>query len=175
MSVEISKFLTGFTGPGGFLTGTTTDTGQTITGQAVSPQVSQSISFQESLARFQNILSGGELPETFRQATFSANQLEIGGALNTLSLGLNEQINVRETQRTETNSAIQMLAGSVEEVNARISQQLQQLGQAVSQTAEGGKTNINPFAFLTENPLFAGIGVGGLAVGGIVLLLLLRR
>jgi len=53
---------------------------QTITGQAVSPQVSFSESFQSSLSILQNILSGGELPETFRQATVTTNLLALGQA-----------------------------------------------------------------------------------------------
>ena len=79
---------------GGFITGTTTNTGQTITGQSVSPQVSLSESFQSSLNIFQNILSGGELPETFRQAIVTTNLLDLGQASKNITDALNEQISI---------------------------------------------------------------------------------
>ena len=173
MSAEISRFLTGFRGPGGFLTGTTRDTGQTITGQAVSPRVSQSVSFQQSLSRIQNILAGGELPETFRQSITTQNLLGLGQASVDISSALSEQIAIREQQRVQTNEAIANQAARIGQINERVSTQLTQLGNSLKNIGSG--QGFEPLKFLTDNPLLGGIGVGGLAVGGIVLLLLLRR
>jgi len=96
-------------GLGGFLTGTTTDTGQTITGQTVSEQVAQSPSFQSALNIFSNILSGGELPETFRESVTTGNLLGLGQASLDISSALNEQITLGQQQLARTQEAIEIV------------------------------------------------------------------
>jgi len=158
-------------GPGGFIEGTTTDTGQTITGQEVSIGVSQSISFQESLARLQNILRGGELPETFRQSVVTTNLLGLGDASNIISTALNEQITIRENQRAIDQEAFtnQQLAQNT--INEQFTSALGSLTKSLGDVGQGG---FDPIGFLTENPLIGGIGIGGLAVGAVVLFLVLK-
>ena len=84
---------------GGFVTGTTRDTNQTITGQSVDESTSNSSSFQSSLSIFNNILKGGELPNTFREQTFADNQIALGQSAIDASRAINEQIAIREAQR----------------------------------------------------------------------------
>ena len=82
-------------------------------------------------------------------------------ALN-IDTSLNKQIAIREAQRAETFDFIR-------KIEDRISAQLVDLGETTK--GESG----NPFEFITDNPLLSGLSVGVLAVGGIVLLLLLRK
>jgi len=84
----------------------------------------------------------------------------LGQASIDISGALSEQVAIREEQK------------------ARIEEQLrnQQIAiNAISEGQAGSVTGFDPIAFFTENPLIGGIGIGGLAVGAIVLLLLLRR
>lgn len=153
------------------LAGQATAAPQTITGQSVSPQVSFSESFQSSLSIFQNILSGGELPETFRQATVTTNLLALGDASKNITDALNEQITIRENQRAADNDAFlnqQILQTNINEgfTNA--------LGDITKSLGDIGKGGFDPIKFLTDNPLIGGIGIGGLAVGAVVLFLVIK-
>jgi len=46
-----------------------------------------------------------------------------------------------------------------------------ELGESLKGISAGG---FDPIKFFTDNPLIGGIGIGGLLVGGVVLLLVLR-
>lgn len=144
---------------------------QTITSQQISEQVAASTSFQQAATIFQNILSGGELPETFRESVTTLNLLGLGEASLDISGALSEEVAVRERQRIEITDAIKRQEVFTTQVNERLSQQVTQLGESLK-TGAGG---FDPIKFFTENPLFLGLSVGGLAVGAVVLLLVLRK
>jgi len=169
--VEISKFLQGFIGPGGFISGTTRDTGQTITGQSISTQVASSPIFQQSASIFQNILSGGGLPESFKESVVSQNLIGLGQASLDISSALNEQITIRENQRKIDNESLQNTQLAIGQINERLSRQVTELSKSFSEINTG---DFDPIKFFTDNPLIGGIGIGGLAVGAVVLLLVLK-
>lgn len=146
---------------------------QTITGQTVSPQVSLSESFQSSLNIFSNILSGGELPETFRESIVTQNLLGLGQASIDISGALSEQVAIREQQLAKTQEAIRNQQLLTESINERLSGQVTELGKAFSGLSGGN--GFDPIKFFTDNPLIGGIGIGGLAVGAVVLLLVLKK
>jgi len=89
----------------------------------VSEQVAQSPSFIQASQVLKNILSGGELPETFRESVTTTNLLNLGQASLDISAALN-------TVATQQNEQISTLAGVVGEINQRVSQQLIDLGKA---------------------------------------------
>jgi len=90
----------------------------------------------------------------------------LGEASVDISNALNRQIAIRESQRAET-------LGIIDRINERLTQQVTDLGKNLP----GG--DINPIdgivKFFTDNPILSGFSLGSLAVGGIVLLLLLRK
>lgn len=143
----------------------------TITGTATI-QSTLSDSFLQAKAILDNILSGGELPETFRQATVTQNLLGLGQASIDISQALSEQVTIREEQLARTQEAIRNQQIFTDEVNQRLSQQATELGQSLGDIGQGG---FDPIKFFTDNPLIGGIGIGGLAVGAVVLLVLLRK
>jgi len=89
----------------------------------------------------------------------------LGGKSLDLEKSINEQIDVRESQRAET-------FGFIDKINTRISDELIKLGDTTKDS--GGK----PFGFISDfvnNPILLGLGTTGLIVGGIVLILLLKK
>lgn len=148
---------------------------QTITRTTFPAPVVADPSFQSSLSIFSNILSGGELPETFRESTVTENLLGLGEASKTISDAVNQQIIIREQQQARTQEAIRNQQLFTESVNQRLSGQVTQLGQSLTQLSSATGTGFDPIKFFTDNPLIGGIGIGGLAVGAVVLLLVLRR
>ena len=144
---------------------------QTITGQQVSPQVAISPSFQQAATIFQNILAGGELPETFRQAVTTTNLLGLGQASIDISSALSEQVTIREQQLARTTEAIRNQRIFTESINERLSQQITALGKSFGDI---NTQQFDPIKFFTDNPLIGGIGIGGLLVGGVILLIALR-
>jgi len=83
----------------------------------------------------------------------------LGQASVDISKALGEQVTIRETQRAET-------LGLIGEINKRLSGQVTALGE----TGKG----LDPLKFLTDNPLLLGLSAGGIAVGAIVLIILLK-
>ena len=81
----------------------------------------------------------------------------LGEAAVGISGALSEQVTIREEQlaRTQEQLRNQQLA-----INALIE------GQAAA--------GFDPIKFFTDNPLIGGIGIGGLAVGAVILLIALR-
>jgi len=148
------------------------ETPQTITSQQVSPAVASSASFQQAATIFQNILSGGELPETFRESVTSRNLLGLGEASIDISNALSQQVAIREEQLARTQEAIRNQQILTDSINERLSRQTTQLGESLKDLST---STFDPIKFFTDNPLIGGIGIGGLVVGGVVLLILLKR
>ena len=99
------------------------------------------------------------------------NLIGLGEASVDISKALNEQITIREQQRAIDVEAVSNQQIQINQLNERLSKQVSELGQALSNLGSGG---FDPIKFLFDNPIFAGIGIGGLAVGGVVLLLVLK-
>jgi len=152
-------------GPVPGLTGSRIVTG-TATGQSTL-----SDSFLQARSILDNILSGGELPETFRESVTTANLLGLGQASLDISKALNEQITIRENQRAIDQEAArnnQILQNSI---NEAFTTTLGDIGKSISDIGKGG---FDPIKFITDNPLLGGIGIGGLAVGAVVLFLVIK-
>ena len=99
------------------------------------------------------------------------NLLALGEASLDISQALNENITIREQQRAIDVERVSNQQIQINQLNERLSKQVQELGDALKDIGSGG---FDPIKFFTDNPLFAGLGIGGLAVGGVVLLLVLR-
>jgi len=140
---------------------------QTITGQIGDT----SASFQQAANIFESILKGGEIPETFRQATVTQNLLGLGQASIDISAALSEQVAIREQQLARTQESIRNQQLSQNVINEQFTKTFGELTKSVGDI---GKGDSDPLKFLTDNPLIGGIGIGGLLVGGVVLLVLLR-
>jgi len=150
------------------LAGQATAAPQTITGQTGD----LSSSFQQAASIFDSILSGGELPETFRESVTTTNLLGLGQASLDISSALNEQITIRENQRATDQEAFtnqQILQTSI---NEGFTNALADISKSFGDIGKGG---FDPIKFFTDNPLIGGIGIGGLAVGAVVLLILLKK
>lgn len=158
---------------GGFIEGTTTDTGQTITKQSVDPVTSNSDSFQSSLSIFSNILQGGELPETFRESVFSSNQIAIGESIidranesQALADSINQQIEIRESQRIED-------LGFLQAVDDRLSGQITDLGGSISDVSNSAGSDggfFGGFKLPTLNDIKTPLLLAGLALGALIIL-----
>jgi len=164
-------------GTGGFLDSITTSpivtglTGTaTITGTATT-QASLSDSFAQAKAILDNILSGGELPETFRESVTTANLLGLGQASIDISQALSEQVTIREEQLARTQEAIRNNQILQTNINEQFTKAFGDLTNTLGNVGQGG---FDPIKFFTDNPLLGGIGIGGLLVGGVVLLLVLK-
>lgn len=162
---------------GGFLDSITTSpivTGLTgtaiITGTATT-QATLSDSFLAAKTILNNILSGGELPETFRESVTTQNLLGLGQASIDISQALSEQVTIREDQLARTQEAIRNNQLAQNSINEAFTKSLGDISNAFSDIGKGG---FDPIKFFTDNPLIGGIGIGGLLVGGVVLLVLLR-
>jgi len=158
-------------GLGGFIEGTTRDTGQTITGQISDLTASQRIPLIESFNNLQRFLAGGELPESFRQATVTENLLGLGQASIDISQALSEQVTIREDQLARTQEAIRNNQILQTNINEQFTKAFGDLTNTLGNIGQGG---FDPIQFFTDNPLIGGIGIGGLAVGAVVLFLVLK-
>lgn len=137
-----------------------------------SPDVTLSPQVEQQRTNLQTFLFSGQLPETFRESIVTQNLLGLGQASIDISGALSEQVTIREQQRARTQEQIRNQSIAIGEINERVSRQLIELGDSLGGISTGG---FDPIKFFTDNPLFAGISIGGLLVGGVVLLLLLRR
>ena len=99
------------------------------------------------------------------------NLLALGEASLDISQALNENITIREQQRAIDVESVANQQIQINQLNERLSKQVQELGDALKNIGSGG---FDPIKFFTDNPIFLGLGIGGLAVGGVVLLLVLR-
>lgn len=99
------------------------------------------------------------------------NLFKLGAASVDISGALSEQVQIREEQRVKTQEQISNLAIATGQINERLSIQVTELGESLKGISAGG---FDPIKFFTDNPLIGGIGIGGLLVGGVVLLLVLR-
>jgi len=96
----------------------------------------------------------------------------LGQASVDVTNALSENIQIREDQRARDNEAVANQQIQINQINERLSGQVTDLGQSLEDLASGAS---NPLEFLTQNPLFLGLGIGGIAVGAIVLLLLIKK
>lgn len=119
--------------------------------------------------------------DLFNKFTTSLSSIFMGATVEREALGLasidisqalSEQIAIREQQRARDNEALQNTQIHIEQINERLSRQVTELGQSITDISKGG---FDPIKFFTDNPILGGIGIGGLAVGAIVLLLVLKR
>jgi len=157
-SINISPTVTGLTGAA------------TITGTPTI-QATLSDTFLKARSILDNILSGGELPETFRESVTTANLLGLGQASIDISTALSEQVAIREEQLARTQEAIRNQQISQNVINEAFTKSLGDLTKAFGDIGQGG---FDPIKFITDNPLLGGIGIGGLLVGGVVLFLVLK-
>lgn len=135
------------------------------------PDVPLSPAVEQQRTTLQTFLFSGTLPPSQFEAVTTRNLLGLGQASIDISQALSEQVAIREQQRTKDNEALQNTQIALGQINERLSRQVTELGQLF-----GGitATGFDPLKFLTDNPLIGGIGIGGLLVGGVVLLVLLR-
>jgi len=154
------------TGEGLFGTSTAfvTSTGSTIstTDRLSSLQSSFSTSFNRILDGLQS--------SNFLLRT-QINELALGQASIDISKALNEQIVERERQRAVDNETVSNQQIQINVLNERLSKQVQELGESLSNIGQGG---FDPIKFFTDNPLIGGIGIGGLAVAAVVLFVVLK-
>ena len=123
-----------------------------------------------------SIVSGSTqtIIDNLKNSFFDVTRLKLTGleeASFDISAALNENITIREDQRAVEQEAVRNQQIQINQLNERLSKQVQELGDALKDIGSGGFDIIK---FFTDNPIFAGIGIGGLAVGGVVLLLVLR-
>jgi len=100
------------------------------------------------------------------------NLFKLGAASVDISGALSEQVQIREAQLARTQEQIRNQNIAVEQINERLSRQVTQLGESITDLSRGQA--FDPIKFFTENPIIGGIGIGGLLVGGAVLLIALR-
>jgi hypothetical protein len=150
---------------GGFLTGTTTNTGQSIMGGGTGEGVESGLSTRRIINNIQNIIDGNLVssPEyQFNQVqvplmNLATNQVKIGESIiginqnqQILSDGLNNQIAIRESQRTDDQAFVKEVQDQINSDNA---------GGDSKGFFEG-----LAFPKISNNILIA----GGLVVGGIL-------
>ncbi len=157
-------------GPGGFLTGTTTDTGQSILG---GTGVESGLSTRTIINRIEAIIDRnlvGSPQFQFEQVQVPLFNLQ--EASKNISDALNKQITIRENQRAVDQEQVrnQQIAQNV--INEGFTGALGDLTKSLGDVGKGG---FDPIKFFTDNPLIGGIGIGGLAVGAIILFLVLRK
>ena len=86
------------------------------------------------------------------------NLIGLGEASLDISKALNENITIREQQRAIDVETVSNQQIQINQLNERLSKQVSELGQAFSNLGSGG---FDPIKFLFDNPIFAGIGIGG--------------
>jgi len=96
----------------------------------------------------------------------------LGEASLDISSALNEQITIREQQIDRINESLRNQQIFTTSVQEQTTKGLADITTAISDVGKGG---FDPLQFIQDQPLLSGIGVGGLAVGAVILLLLLRR
>ncbi len=156
-------------GLGGFLTGTTTDTGQSILGGS---GVQSGLSTRNIINRIEAIVDRnlvGSPQFQFEQVQVPLFNLE--QASKNISDALNENITIREDQRAADQEAFRNQQILQNTINEGFTTSLGDLSKALGDIGKGG---FDPIKFFTDNPLIGGIGIGGLAVGAVVLLVLLK-
>ncbi len=174
-------------GPGGFIEGTTTDTGQTITGQFVPISIfdNPDSGFKSSLSILNNILNSGldklgnripntgaqGIPVSAAEALQNFNLIGLGDASRDITSALNEQITKREEQRAKDQEAARNRQIAQTNINEGFTNALGDISKSLGDFGKGG---FDPLKFLDDFPLLGGIGIGGLAVGAVVLLLVIK-
>jgi len=156
-------------GPGGFVEGTTRDTGQSILG---GPGVESGLSTRNILNRIQDLVDRNLVQSTqFQFENVQVPLFNLGEASKNISDALNENITIRENQRVEINDALKNNALFTTSVQEQLNEKI---GDFQKQINDIGKGGLDPIKFFTDNPFLGGIGIGGLAVGAVILLVLLK-
>lgn len=159
---------------GGFVTGTTKDTGQTITGQSLQESDSGPIS---NLVSFNNFLSGGTDNPQSAYTNLHTSLTNLG--LSTIdranetkanAKAINDQIAIRESQRTYDNNILQS-------INDRLSGQTQSLGDSLQDNTDADNLDNTKGGFFdsfptlpTFNQLKTPLVIAGLALGALIVL-----
>jgi len=91
-----------------------------------------------------------------------------------LSKSINEQITIRENQRAADQEQVRNQQIAQTSINEQFTNSLADLSKSLGDIGKGGG-DFDPIKFFTDNPLIGGIGIGGLAVGAVVLFLLIKR
>ena len=143
------------------------------TNESISSGKSSSIieSISSKLSKENSILKSNLFNQ---QEINSSNLINLGKASIDISTALNNNIQIREDQRAETFGAINGLADIVGSINERLSKQVTELGQSVTDVSKA-QDGDNPLSFLTKNPLLFGLGTGGLIAAGVAAFILLKR
>jgi len=160
-----------------------------FTGSTVQSAATQAFVAQDQIA---DVIASGISPtivqdtikriaETSKLLTFDIqtqvqqNLAGLGEASLDISKALNEQITIREQQRAKDLESLRNQQIFTDTINERLSGQVTQLGASLTELSGATTGGFDPLKFFTDNPLIGGIGIGGLAVGAVVLLLVLRK
>jgi len=158
-------------GPGGFIEGTTLDTGQSILGSGGG--IESGLSTRNIINRIQAIVDRNLIATPqFQFEQVQVPLFNLGEASKTLSDTINEQITIRENQRAADQEQARNQQILQTSINEQFTNSLADLSKSLGDIGQGG---FDPIKFFTDNPLIGGIGIGGLAVGAVVLLVLLRK
>lgn len=115
----------------------------------------------------QNLLTSVRTQQGIQKALAGLGQASLD-----ISSALNEQITIREQTISKTTEALKNQQLFTQSVQEKLNQDIAGLTKSISDLGKGG---FDPIKFFTDNPLIGGIGIGGLAVGAVVLLLLIKR
>lgn len=137
-----------------------------IAGSNEDIQSGQSTQDIIDISRFRERING--LLSSNVQNQIHDNLIGLGNASVDISKALSEQDSKVQEQ-------FRQLTDFLNSFNERVSGQLIDLGGSVSDASAAATESNNPLGFIFDNPLLFGLGTGGLVVGGIVLILLLKR
>ena len=169
--VELTPFLQNIgklKGFGGNIDiGTSTSRGGQSFGESEFIQSGQST--RDIIEQTQQIQRRNLLGSVNVQELIHENLIGLGKASVDISEAVGEQIRIREQQKQAAESSRQQLREDFEETKGILSEQVVNLGKI---PAAG--SGFDPIGFFTNNPLLLGLSAGGLAVGGIALLLLIK-
>jgi hypothetical protein len=157
---------------GGFVTGTTKDTGQTITGQSLNESDSGAIS---NLVNFKDFLSGGKDNPQSAYTILHDNLTNLGlssidraNETKANARSINNQIAIRESQRAEDMTILQS-------INERLSGQTQSLGDSLQDNTNADNLDNTKKGFFdislpSLSELKTPLLLGGLALGALIVL-----
>lgn len=156
---------------GGFVTGTTKDTGQTITGQSLNESDSGAIS---NLVNFKDFLSGEKDNPQSAYTILHDNLTNLGlssidraNETKANARSINNQIAIRESQRAEDMTILQS-------INERLSGQTQSLGDSLTDKSNADNLDNTKGFFDISLPSLSELKtpliIGGLALGALLIL-----
>ena len=92
----------------------------------------------------------------------------------TIGSTLSENSKAFTTSIQEAFNGILGNAEATNEINERLSKDVSELGQSITDLSKSQDGTGNPLEFLTKNPVLFGLGTGGLIVGSIALFLAIK-